>query len=167
MLSPKPLKTVVIERTKDGRPAPIRITTDDTSKANIDRILDHVRKIEAEATPSQPTPCQQQQAKAAPAAATGVGPNFNATREQFQAIEKCVARYTDIVGAASFDQLTLRMDLTACTTAGVLDPEFLYKAPLADFLHDIGGIERHIDRRTGALRDCFYPRNAPLPEGGA
>lgn len=163
MNAPKPLKTVVIERTKDGRPAPIRITTDDTSKANIDRIPDHVRRIEAE--PTQPTPVQQQQANAARPAATDKGPNFNATPEQFEAITKCVERYTDIVGRASFDRLSLHMDLTVCTTAGVLDPEELRKASLADFLHDIAGIDNHLDRRTGTLRDCFCPRCAP--QGGA
>jgi hypothetical protein len=32
-----------------------------------------------------------------------------------------------------------------------------------DFLHDVFGIRRHINRRTGKLEDCFLPRFA-VPE---
>ncbi len=29
-----------------------------------------------------------------------------------------------------------------------------------NFAHDIGGIYRHLDRDTGELKDCFWPRFA-------
>lgn len=41
-----------------------------------------------------------------------------------------------------------------------LDLRKLLKAPDFDFLHDVLGIKKHLDRRTGRLRDCFLPRSA-------
>jgi hypothetical protein len=53
------------------------------------------------------------------------------------------------------------MDLTACHANGCpMDFETLLSAPDADFVHDVGGIHRYIDRTTGRLGDCFVPRCA-------
>lgn len=53
------------------------------------------------------------------------------------------------------------MDLTACHCNGCeLDLDRLLLAPDPDFGHDVCGIRRHIDRRTGKLGGCFLPRCA-------
>ena len=57
------------------------------------------------------------------------------------------------------DPLEIRMDL--CATHANGNPlDFLRLREFDDFsfLHDILGIERHLDRTTGALRDLFVPR---------
>jgi hypothetical protein len=59
------------------------------------------------------------------------------------------------------DLLYLHMDLVACHANGcVLNFKKLLNAPDFDFLHDIHGIQRHLDRNTGQLLNCFLPRCA-------
>lgn len=54
---------------------------------------------------------------------------------------------------------TLTMDLTACHANGCpVDLARLLDADDVTFGHDITGIQRHIDRRTGKLRRAFGPR---------
>lgn len=61
----------------------------------------------------------------------------------------------------NLDEYTVMMDLTACTFGGCnLDLEALNKADDFNFLHDIVGINRHLDHNTYRLRDCFWPRFA-------
>lgn len=53
----------------------------------------------------------------------------------------------------------LTMDLTACHANGCpIDLAKLLDADDVTFGHDITGIQRHIDRRTGRLRRAFGPR---------
>ena len=64
------------------------------------------------------------------------------------------------------DSMRLEMDLRACHANGMpLALEQLLKAARIDFAHDLAGITRHINRRTGTLMDCFVPRYA-LQNGG-
>ncbi|HLO59033.1 MAG TPA: hypothetical protein VK172_14850 [Lentimicrobium sp.] len=57
------------------------------------------------------------------------------------------------------DGVNLMMDITAVHRNDVeLDLQKLLDAPEADFAHDIYGIQRHIDRSTGKLTQCFLPR---------
>jgi len=57
------------------------------------------------------------------------------------------------------DALSMMMDLTAAHANGCrLDLKKLLEFPEFDFWHDIRGIERHINRETGKLEDCFLPR---------
>lgn len=59
------------------------------------------------------------------------------------------------------DRMDLHMDLCAVHSNGTeLDFERLEKFPDYDFAHDIMGIRRHLDRKTGKLTDCFLPRCA-------
>lgn len=61
----------------------------------------------------------------------------------------------------------LIMDIVACHANGTpLDLQRLLDAPEFDFVHDVWGIHKHIDRTTGELGDCFLPRTAS-PKGGA
>ena len=60
---------------------------------------------------------------------------------------------------------TFVMDLTACHANG--NPLRLAELLAADdgnFAHDIFGINRHLNRQTGELMDCFSPRYS-RPEG--
>lgn len=59
------------------------------------------------------------------------------------------------------DKLTLAMDLEACHCNGCrLDLGGLLSAQMSDFAHDVWGIQRHINRATGQVMDCFLPRFA-------
>ena len=65
------------------------------------------------------------------------------------------------LGVPPPDALTIVMDLTACHANGMrLRLGELYAARRGDFAHDVFGIHRHIDRRTGKLSDMFVPRYA-------
>lgn len=51
------------------------------------------------------------------------------------------------------------MDIIACHCNGCpLRLDDLLAADDTNFIHDVFGINRHLDRKTGALKDCFYPR---------
>jgi len=59
----------------------------------------------------------------------------------------------------SFDRESLGMDLTACHANGnPMDFDGLLHASGFDFLHDVWGIQRHMDRSTGKLLNFFLPR---------
>jgi hypothetical protein len=59
------------------------------------------------------------------------------------------------------DAMQLSMDLTACHANGCpLRLEDLLAADDGNFGHDVFGIRRYIDRKTGKLTDCFVPRFA-------
>jgi hypothetical protein len=68
-------------------------------------------------------------------------------------VTRARTRFRDI------DPLALQMDLIACHANGTpLRLADLLAADSFDFWHDVNGIQRHIDRGTGKLRDCFLPR---------
>jgi hypothetical protein len=65
----------------------------------------------------------------------------------------------------SFDYVTVALDINACHCNGTpLDLEKLFKADAFNFLHDVVGINRHLDRDTGKLTRCFLPRCAAQRE---
>ena len=55
-------------------------------------------------------------------------------------------------------RLDLRMDLSAVHARCPLRLGDLLEADAADFAHDITGIVRHLDRKSGKLGGCFLPR---------
>ncbi len=56
---------------------------------------------------------------------------------------------------------SISMDIIATHTHGCkLKLQTLLDFDLGDFLHDVCGINRHLDRETGKLLDCFLPRCA-------
>lgn len=59
-----------------------------------------------------------------------------------------------------YGALTARMDLCAAHNDCGMDFDRLLAADDFNFLHDIAGIARHMDRETGRLGDCFLPRFA-------
>lgn len=84
--------------------------------------------------------------------------NWTVTREEMEAI-RAIAIRAEESGIARADRMTLIMDLTAAHANGSpLDLAGLLAADEFNFAHDVAGIQRHIDRRTGELLDCFLPR---------
>ena len=65
-----------------------------------------------------------------------------------------------------YDQMTAVMDLDHAHQDIPLDLETMLDASddtsvlRSDFIHDIGGIRRHMNRETFKLEDCFVPRFA-------
>lgn len=94
---------------------------------------------------------------------------FTTTPQEFDLIEQVCARYATLALEHGFkpydDHMSRVMDLSAVHSNGnPMDFEKLLAAPEFDFMHDIDGIMRHLDRNTGTLQDFFSPR-CSLPEG--
>ena len=88
------------------------------------------------------------------------GIDWTVTREESDAITGIVRR-AQREHPGLFSPQTLMMDLTACHRNGCpLKLGELASAEGGDFIHDVAGISRHIDRDTGELGDCFLPRYA-------
>ena len=88
--------------------------------------------------------------------------NWSATKADYRAVDRVLARAEKLVakaGGTSQVPQDLAMDLIACHLNGTpMDWEALLVAPDFDFVHDVWGIHKHIDRETGRLGDCFLPR---------
>lgn len=57
------------------------------------------------------------------------------------------------------DRLTILMDVTACHFSGQkLRLDDLLAADDLNFIHDLGGINRNLNRETYVLENCFSPR---------
>lgn len=86
------------------------------------------------------------------------------SREEFLTISAIADRALRIMPALKrhgIVKLDLVMDLEAThASACPLDLDALLVANDPDFCHDILGINRHLDRETRQLGDCFLPRFA-------
>lgn len=61
----------------------------------------------------------------------------------------------------AYDKSTVMMDLLVLYETGVkMRWEEFLNAPVLDFMHDINGINQHLNRDTYKLEDCFWPRYA-------
>lgn len=78
------------------------------------------------------------------------------TPEEWVIVKGIVAR-AHVVG---YDSLDVQMDLAATHATCPLDLGKLLAFDEFNFLHDIAGIARHLDRRTGHLTGHFLPRCA-------
>lgn len=58
------------------------------------------------------------------------------------------------------DVLSLRMDLCATCAKVALDIHALAEADDFNFEHDVFGIMANMNRKTGNLMNCFFPRFA-------
>lgn len=94
--------------------------------------------------------------------------SFDITDSDAELISQIVDRVEDLSLAQghALDRLSTTMDLTAVHANGCpLDLEKLAKADNFNLLHDVFGIARHLDRKTGKLRDFFDPRcSLPMSE---
>lgn len=72
---------------------------------------------------------------------------------------RAVRVYADNGVSRDFEEI--QMDLEA-VHGGVCPLDLDRLGAFDDFnlLHDVGGVARHLDRRTGELRDSFRPRSA-------
>lgn len=87
--------------------------------------------------------------------------SFDVSREDDAKIMKIVDRALDIFHAYPVDRLELTMDLFAVHANGCpLKLDELLEADESDFIHDVGGIRRHLNRKTGGLEHAFMPRYA-------
>lgn len=86
--------------------------------------------------------------------------NFKASKHDADTIEAIVLRAENLretINGQETDRLSLTMDLTATHLNGT---PLRLAADDFNFAHDVFGIERHINRRTGKLQNCFLPRFA-------
>lgn len=88
---------------------------------------------------------------------------WNATKQESELIRKIADRAVTkgIEVGLDYKKLDAMMDVEACHCNGCkLDLQSLLNADEFNFTHDVFGIRRHLDRRTGELQDCFVPRFA-------
>jgi len=86
---------------------------------------------------------------------------FKTTKEESALISKIADRAVEQGIATKKQRIDVIMDLEACHSNGCpLDLQKLLDFPNFDFNHDIGGINRHLDRENGKLKNCFCPRCA-------
>jgi hypothetical protein len=91
------------------------------------------------------------------------GPSFACSRFEHDIINRIADRAVALARKheIEYEKMTATMDLTACHCNGMaLDLAKLESADEATFAHDVFGIRRHIDRRSGIIGDCFVPRAA-------
>lgn len=85
--------------------------------------------------------------------------NFSGNTES---ATKACERYERIAGKPrGYKRINLMMDLMAADGVNgnrALDWDRLLEADDFNFLHDIGGISRHMNRDTGELTGFFLPR---------
>lgn len=89
--------------------------------------------------------------------------SFHATPTDHRIIAKIADRAAEVAkqNAVKLDRTSFLMDITACHANGCpLKLKELLEASPFDFVHDTFGISRHIERETGKLQDCFWPRYA-------
>ena len=91
--------------------------------------------------------------------------DFTQDPEARKLIRKIVMRglaLAELAGAPR-DRLSMEMDLQAahgCNGNDPLDLKALSEANDSNLIHDVFGIERHMDRETGRIGGHFYPRYA-------
>lgn len=81
---------------------------------------------------------------------------WSATKEENETISKICDRFIEKYGSKKKD-LTMDLDATHSNCCS-LDFEKLLGFSEFDFYHDMFGIIRNLDRKTGKLRNCFLPR---------
>lgn len=94
--------------------------------------------------------------------------SFAVSAADARLISEIAARAAAIADATAspLNERALVMDLTACRANGTpLRLAALLEAADPDFVHDIWGIQRHIDRTTGQLPPVFGPRHAAPASG--
>ncbi len=88
--------------------------------------------------------------------------NWNTSNEERILISDLSQRAAKLIKKVSkrkIDVLGLQMDITACHLNGCpLKLKDWLKADDFNFLHDISGISRNINRYSGKLTNCFLPR---------
>lgn len=87
--------------------------------------------------------------------------SFDVSKEEAATIKKIAQRAVKMAATdhIEIEQITIQMDLEACIAQGCpLRLDALLAADDANFGHDVFGINRYMDRKTGLLTNCFLPR---------
>ena len=85
--------------------------------------------------------------------------NFGMTKEELLLVKQIAERLIADLPDMEYNRQELVMDFDAAyTSSGPFNLTRLLESPDTDFLHDVYGIRRHIDRETGELTGCFMPR---------
>ncbi len=74
-----------------------------------------------------------------------------------------ICERAEAMGIEDNDRITLMLDIEHANEQFGLRLRELLDADDFNFAHDIIGIQRHIDRRTGFIGDLFVPRFAGKP----
>lgn len=83
--------------------------------------------------------------------------NWNTTKKDTELITKIAQRAVKL--NPDYDYMNASMDVTAVHLNDCkLDLKKLLGFDDFNFAHDVFGINRHIDRETGKLINCFLPR---------
>jgi hypothetical protein len=90
---------------------------------------------------------------------------FESTKEEYALMSDIADRASKagliMPAKKNYSRQDFLMDLDAVNSNGCpMNFEKMLAAPDFDFVHDVAGIYRHIDRETGQLTDCFIPRCA-------
>lgn len=87
---------------------------------------------------------------------------LNGTKAEHLMAAKIATRAVKIAkahGRKDIKQLDTTMDILATHLNGCpLDFQKLIDADDFNFIHDVFGIQRHLNRKTGKLKNCFLPR---------
>lgn len=90
--------------------------------------------------------------------------SFNATKEEQAVVTSIAQRAISIAalnGVRGVKPIDFEMDIIATHANGCpLDLDRLSAADEFNFVHDVFGIRRHLNRETGKLENCFLPRHA-------
>ena len=92
---------------------------------------------------------------------------WNASREDIETMSKIATRAVELATETGIEykKVDALMDINAVHSNGCpLHLNDLLAADDFNFSHDVFGIRRHLDRRTGKLQDFFLPRYANLKE---
>lgn len=87
--------------------------------------------------------------------------SFTVHGRDFATIRKIAERFDGLCSlhGQRANRMSAAMDVTAVHANGnPLRLDDLLAADDFNFLHDLVGIENHLDRDTGTLRNCFVPR---------
>lgn len=89
-------------------------------------------------------------------------PNFNVKNEDAELIFKIIDRAEVLFRQLDHNnsRTQIFMDLAATHNSCPLDLAKLLAASDQDFAHDLFGIHNNLNRLTGSLVGCFYPRFA-------
>lgn len=89
--------------------------------------------------------------------------SFDASAADYKLVDKIVARVAKLLKerGEKLDRQSTRMDLIATHANGCpMDFAKLLAADDFNLCHDVFGIARHLDRKTGELTNFFRPRCA-------
>lgn len=86
--------------------------------------------------------------------------SFEVEEENVPLLDSIVRRACKLYGTTN-NVVDITMDIKACHANGCpLDFKRLLEFDDFNFMHDINGINHHIDRDTGKLTNCFLPKSA-------